>query len=135
MLHICINCNDSFEDQKRSVRKFCCRDCATKYKAKIYIADWLDGKVSGHIKPNYRISGYIRNFLIDEADHKCSLCGWGVMNPISEKIPLHIDHIDGNASNCVRINLRVLCPNCHSLTPNFGALNIGNSVRKYGSWG
>jgi len=32
-------------------------------------------------------------------------------------------HKDGNRSNNKEDNLELLCPNCHSLTDNFGILN------------
>ena len=58
-------------------------------------------------------------------DNKCSSCGWNQINPFTNKIPLEIDHIDGNCENTKPENLRVLCPNCHSLTSTFRALNKG----------
>ena len=36
-----------------------------------------------------------------------------------EKLVLHVDHIDGNYHNNLKENLRFLCPNCHSQTPNY----------------
>lgn len=38
---------------------------------------------------------------------------------LDQKIPLEIDHIDGNKKNNDRNNLRALCPNCHALTPTW----------------
>jgi 5-methylcytosine-specific restriction endonuclease McrA len=32
---------------------------------------------------------------------------------------------DGNSENNLEENLRLLCPNCHSLSPNFRNLNKG----------
>ncbi len=37
-----------------------------------------------------------------------------------------MNHIDGNSENNKEKNLELLCPNCHSLTPNFKGLNKGN---------
>jgi 5-methylcytosine-specific restriction endonuclease McrA len=68
----------------------------------------------------------IRKYLFEEAKYKCTECGWCKKNPSTGKVPLTIDHIDGNSSNHKRENLKVLCPNCHSLTPTYGALNKGN---------
>lgn len=41
------------------------------------------------------------------------------------KSPLHVDHIDGDWRNNRPENLRVLCPNHHASTSNYGALNRG----------
>lgn len=53
------------------------------------------------------------------------MCGWGEMNKTTGKIPLEVDHIDGNFRNNQIDNLRLLCPNCHSLTSNYKSLNKG----------
>lgn len=36
---------------------------------------------------------------------------------------LQVDHIDGDPTNNVLINLRFVCPNCHSQTDTFGTKN------------
>jgi 5-methylcytosine-specific restriction endonuclease McrA len=56
---------------------------------------------------------------------KCFLCGWKQKNLITGKVPLEIDHVNGNADDNVEWNLRLICPNCHSLSPNFRNLNKG----------
>ena len=38
---------------------------------------------------------------------------------------LQIDHIDGDFHNNLAENLRLLCPNCHSQTPNFAGRSRG----------
>jgi hypothetical protein len=37
-----------------------------------------------------------------------------------------IDHIDGDATNDSRMNLRLICPNCDSQLPTYKAKNRGN---------
>jgi Zn finger protein HypA/HybF involved in hydrogenase expression len=62
---------------------------------------------------------WIRKFLLEESNYKCTECGWGELNPYSNTFPLEIDHIDGDSKNNLKENLRVLCPNCHSLKKTF----------------
>lgn len=48
------------------------------------------------------------------------------MNPKTSQVPLVADHVDGNWRNNNEKNLRLLCPNCDSLTPTYAGLNRGN---------
>lgn len=74
----------------------------------------------------------VRKYLMVKYGNKCSIvdCGWSKINQTTGKIPLQVDHIDGDYKNNIEENLRLLCPNCHcpnchSLTPTFGFLNKG----------
>ena len=53
-------------------------------------------------------------------------CGWSQVHSITNKVPIQLEHIDGNSDNNKLSNLKLLCPNCHSLTPTYGALNKNN---------
>lgn len=59
-----------------------------------------------------------RNVLLSENNYTCSMCGFNKTRSCGSSI-LEIDHIDGDHTNNSKTNLRVLCPNCHALTPNF----------------
>ncbi len=59
--------------------------------------------------------------------NECCLCGNnGMWN--NKSLVLHLDHIDGDKRNNTLINLRILCPNCHSQTETFGVKNKKNMV-------
>jgi hypothetical protein len=126
-LKACAICNNDFFSSK-STQKCCSRSCDAQYKRKSYIDLWLEGSECGYGK-NFLLSNYIRNYLLDLANHQCTKCGWREINPVTQKVPLEINHKDGNPANAHVSNLEVVCPNCHSLTPNFRALNR-NSPRE-----
>jgi HNH endonuclease len=44
---------------------------------------------------------------------KCELCGWAEMSK-DGRIPVELDHINGDRYDNRIGNLRILCPNCHS---------------------
>ncbi len=52
----------------------------------------------------------------------CELCGWAVRAP-DGRIPVELDHVNGDRNDNRIENLRVLCPNCHSLQPTHRGLN------------
>ena len=68
----------------------------------------------------------LRRHFIDLYGAKCMKCSWCEVHPITGTVPIELNHIDGNAENKKASNLELLCPNCHSLTPNYRALNKGN---------
>ena len=49
---------------------------------------------------------------------KCEECGWATKTE-SGYLPLELDHINGNRHDNRLENLRILCPNCHSLKPTY----------------
>ena len=79
--------------------------------------------IKDYLIKDSRLDSYIKKKLIDEIlGPKCVECGCGkIWN--NKKLILQIDHINGCPSDNRLENLRVLCPNCHSQTDNFGSKN------------
>lgn len=105
-----------------------CQSCNSIRKNKVLV-EWKVDPKSG-IRSGFRLRAQVRSFILKKFDNKCSQCGWNEINPVTGKSPLEIDHIDGNCENAEEANLRVLCPNCHSLTPTWKSLNSGNGNRQ-----
>jgi hypothetical protein len=50
--------------------------------------------------------------------YKCEWCG--VTEWRGKRLVLHVDHANGINNDNRLLNLRLLCPNCHSQTPTYG---------------
>jgi Zn finger protein HypA/HybF involved in hydrogenase expression len=121
---MCLQCGTQ---TKRKSYNYCSNRCQINYLYSQFINRWKEGLEDGNkgIKTKI-ISGHIRRYLKEKYGEKCSLCGWDKIHLTTKKVPLEVNHIDGNADNNKEENLQLLCPNCHSLTPNFRNLNKGN---------
>ena len=66
----------------------------------------------------------LKNRMLKEGiiENICSECGIDSWNGTC--LNMELDHIDGNKYNHNLINLRLLCPNCHSQTDTYRAKNI-----------
>jgi hypothetical protein len=118
----CIECNKELIIIKDKNKKFCNNKCQQEYHYKKNIEKWKSGI---HPKGGAQIRTYIRKYLFEKFNNKCSKCGWCEINPVTNKCPLEVEHIDGNSNNHTEENLTLLCPNCHSLTTTYKALNKG----------
>lgn len=106
--------------------KYCSVKCQRALVHRQYIERWLRGEEAGIISSGLLISNHIKHWLRETRGEKCECCGWAVRHAVTGKVPVQVNHKDGDALNNRPENLELLCPNCHSLTPTFGALNMGN---------
>jgi len=123
MNRICLKCNKELEAYQQ---KYCLNRCQVDYQYDLHISKWKSDSDNGKkCTKTKNISRHIKLYLIEVGGEKCSSCGWKRRHTITGKVPLEVDHKDGDASNNNLNNLRLLCPNCHALTPSFRNLNKG----------
>ena len=81
----------------------------------IPLAEILEGK-----HPSYQ-SYKLKVRLVKEGilEDKCSECGWNKKPKNSLYSTCELDHINGDSCDHRLENLRILCPNCHSLTETY----------------
>jgi len=126
-VHTCKHCKGKFKTYHRSAM-YCSNACQQAYQATLIVKRWKSGEFHGNRGSLFALSKSVRRYMLQKHSHKCSRCGWQKKHPTTGKVPLQVHHIDGDATNTIEKNLEVLCPNCHSLTPNYGKLN------KVGRW-
>ena len=124
--YYCLNCGIDITNAKNTMHKFCSNKCQQEYNKKQWVSKYKqDNSIAKSTKWG-QIPKQLRNYIFDKYQNKCCLCGWGKINPYTNTIPLEIDHIDGNAENNSEENLRLVCPNCHSLTSTYRGANRGH---------
>ena len=121
-LYNCIHCNKESVWGRTKVNKFCSNTCQGEYK-------WVN-----ETKPKIlagEVSGpeALKKFLVEEFGEKCSECGQGSTLQ-GKNLVLQLDHKDGDSDNNRPKNLRLLCPNCHTQTENFGSKGQGSRYKK-----
>ena len=122
----CLNCGKELIKEQK---KYCSNKCQREHQAQLKVDAWKKGEFNG-MSGKYGISKYVRDYMLKKANFACELCGWNQINPITLKSPLEIHHKDGNYLNNTEENLQVLCPNCHSLTSTYKALNKSSNQEK-----
>ncbi len=118
-------CRTCGKEPKRAGYLYCSNVCQQEFQYRAYIERWKKGKESGLLALGV-VSAPVKRYLREKFNDKCCLCGWSEVNPKTGLVPLVADHIDGDWQNNTEENLRLVCPNCDSLSPTYAALNKGN---------
>ena len=121
---ICSICGKEFFSLKKE-QQFCSPNCYKQFQREKLLNEWLN---NGYNFPT-KILLCIRKYLYKSRNYKCEICGFEGYNKKTGNTILQIHHIDGDSTNNTKNNLQVLCPNCHAMTENFMALNVGKSTR------
>lgn len=115
----CLNCESVTRNEK-----YCSLRCQHAYQGREALEDWKSGRLSGTTASG-EPAEVVRRYIRSKKGEKCWRCGWCERNPHTGIVPVQIHHIDGDWKNNREENLELLCPNCHSLTGNYGSRNIG----------
>jgi len=123
--HICSNCGKAIVQY--TIRSLC-HDCSPYFN---HLKDldvafdlWKNGEdIAGSsavssvgvaiFELKNRFKERIKRFLLEEQNHKCSICGFPDIHN-DRPLVFVLDHIDGNWKNHLKANLRLVCPNCNS---------------------
>jgi len=119
----CLNCNKENLWGHSKINKFCNNVCQGKYK-------WINetiGRIEAGLVPDG--SNALKKYLLETRGENCEECKQGgIWN--NKPLVLQVDHMDGDSDNNYPSNLRLLCPNCHTQTENFGSKGKGSRYKK-----
>lgn len=106
---------------------FCSQQRQVDFKIEARLERWLS---TGALKAQMiRVGDPIRAYILDDQNGHCALCP---LTPIWNGKPLVfvLDHVDGNAEDNSRSNLRLVCPNCNSQLATFTSKNKNGRHRR-----
>jgi hypothetical protein len=120
--YICKGCGT--EHPRRGIQfknLYCSNKCQKDYESRQRVKQWLD---EGRDWTG-QIPGWAKRTLAEQRGYKCEICNTSEWQ--GKLLSLECDHVDGNHKNNNITNLRLICPNCHSLTDTYKAKNKGNA--------
>ncbi|HNM85106.1 MAG TPA: HNH endonuclease [Mycobacterium sp.] len=119
-MNLCRGCGAQLST--RSQKIYCSNACQASVRRDASTRLWLE---SGEAFVGTTRGHYIREYLSAAQTGRCAICG-GTNTWEDMPLAFVLDHIDGNADNNRRENLRLVCPNCDSQLPTYKSRNRGN---------
>lgn len=83
---------------------------------------WSKKSAQDLLEGNHKFKSFdLKTRLIDYGilEDKCIICGFNEKRNGAKYSVCHLDHIDGDNTNNIINNLRLLCPNHHALTETY----------------
>lgn len=118
----CLYCQTEFDyNPHHTSGKYCNNQCQGNHTKEKWFIDNQSLFEAGELKSRRQF----KKFVIRRDGDKCSLCNqeaeWQ-----GKQLTMVIDHIDGDSTNNMPSNFRLVCPNCDSQLPTFKGANRGN---------
>lgn len=118
----CCKCGTECATGRSKFNKYCSNACQRDHQREHLYQRFVEGNV--HLRQT------IKKLLLWKFGHKCFECG--ISDWRGTQISLELDHVDGNAANNIPDNVRLLCPNCHSITSTWKGRNRGKGRKSRG---
>jgi hypothetical protein len=120
----CLKCDKEVTPYTKN-QKFCSMECDNEYKVLNKYKDYIENQERYCYTRDMK---FVKKHILKEQNYYCDVCG--IKNIWNDKeLVFVLDHIDGNASNNMRDNLRLVCHNCDSQLDTYKSKNK-NSTRK-----
>ena len=87
-VNYCSNCNIEIA----SWRIFCSNKCQGQHERSVIFEKIENGDTSFH-------HDTMKKFMIYKYGEKCMECGWCSVHPTTGKVPIQLEHIDGDSTN------------------------------------
>jgi hypothetical protein len=109
----CLNCGERLEKSKS---KYCSHKCQHSWQWEMKKKEIRESGEGSHHS--------VKKYLLELNGNKCEICKnteW-----MEKKMPLVLDHVDGNSENNKLENFRLVCGNCDMQLPTYKNKNKGN---------
>ena len=121
----CVICEKELSHNNKSGY---CQKCLIQHRREEKVNQWLKSGDTG-FTVDTTIRGAIRDYILSDQNNKCAICAmpneW-----CGQPLNFILDHINGDASNSSRENVRLICPNCDSQLPTFKSRNKNSARNK-----